>query len=39
MNLKFYKFSGTGNDFTVIDNRKNIVQKRAALAIAMCDRK
>ncbi len=31
--------TGSGNDFVVIDNRKNTVAKRKQAAVALCDRK
>jgi len=39
--IEFYKYSGSGNDFVIIDNRKGMIKtsrvKRAA--IELCDRK
>ena len=35
----FAKMSGAGNDFVVIDNRKNAVKNPKTFAIAVCDRK
>src|SRR5690606_35130207 len=40
MELTFYKYQGTGNDFVIIDNRQLIFNKNNTNLIAMmCDRK
>ncbi|GAA3517679.1 diaminopimelate epimerase [Aquimarina addita] len=40
MNLTFYKYQGTGNDFVIIDNRQSIVTKNdTKLFKRLCDRK
>ncbi|KAA1247088.1 diaminopimelate epimerase [Aquimarina sp. RZ0] len=40
MNLTFYKYQGTGNDFVIIDNRQSIVSKNNTKLFArLCDRK
>ena len=39
MNLNFYKYQGTGNDFVMIDNRSDIFPKdRIAIISKLCDR-
>ncbi len=37
--MEFSKIVGSGNDFVVIDNRKNIIKNRKNLAIKLCNRK
>lgn len=40
MLLSFYKYQGTGNDFILIDNRKNIFPKSNTKLVAqLCDRR
>lgn len=40
MQISFYKYQGTGNDFILIDNRKNILPKPSSEIISkLCDRK
>lgn len=40
MNIKFYKYQGAGNDFVLIDNRKNVVDHQNPQFIArLCDRR
>ncbi len=40
MNLTFYKYQGTGNDFVIIDNRSDIFPKNnTKLVNFLCDRK
>ncbi len=40
MNIKFYKYQGAGNDFILIDNRKNAVNHQDPQLIArLCDRR
>ncbi|MHA7059001.1 diaminopimelate epimerase [Aquimarina sp. M1] len=40
MNLTFYKYQGTGNDFVIIDNRQQLVSKNdTKLFAGLCDRK
>ena len=39
MNLPFYKYQGTGNDFVMIDNRSSIFNKQNTNLISkLCDR-
>lgn len=37
--MKFYKYQGTGNDFVIIDNRKQLVQLSASQVAHLCDRR
>ena len=40
MQLKFYKYQGTGNDFVMIDNRQNFFPKNDTKLIErLCDRR
>ncbi len=40
MNLSFYKYQGTGNDFVIIDNRElNFPKENHALVRHLCDRR
>ena len=40
MQLKFYKYQGTGNDFVMIDNRSNTFPKENTRLVAhLCDRR
>lgn len=40
MNIKFYKYQGAGNDFILVDNRKNVVDHQNPQLIArLCDRR
>ena len=40
MQLQFYKYQGTGNDFVMVDNRQNLFPKNDTKLIAkLCDRK
>lgn len=40
MQLKFYKYQGTGNDFVMIDNRSNTFPKENTQLVArLCDRR
>ncbi len=40
MQLPFYKYQGTGNDFILIDNRQQLFpKKRTKLVTQLCDRK
>lgn len=39
MNITFYKYQGTGNDFVMIDNRQGLFPHDTSLVAKMCDRK
>ncbi|NRD21125.1 diaminopimelate epimerase [Winogradskyella eckloniae] len=40
MNMTFYKYQGTGNDFVIVDNRLNTIDKSNTKRIAeICDRR
>lgn len=39
MQLQFYKYQGTGNDFILIDNRKNEIQLNSEQVKWLCDRR
>lgn len=40
MKIKFYKYQGAGNDFILVDNRKNVVNhQNSALIARLCDRR
>jgi diaminopimelate epimerase len=39
MNIEFYKMSGAGNDFVVIDNRNGRIKNKVALARRLCERR
>jgi diaminopimelate epimerase len=39
MQLSFNKYQGTGNDFIIIDNRKDIFPKDVSLIQRLCDRR
>lgn len=39
MQLQFYKYQGTGNDFILIDNRKNEIQLNTEQVKWLCDRR
>ncbi len=40
MNIPFYKYQGTGNDFVMIDNRDKIIDKSdLSIAKKLCDRR
>ena len=40
MSIPFYKYQGTGNDFIIVDNRLNIIDKKDTKRIAeLCDRR
>ncbi|MBN9299423.1 MAG: diaminopimelate epimerase [Filimonas sp.] len=39
MNLTFYKYQGAGNDFVIVDNRKNPVQLTTEQVKHLCERK
>ncbi len=36
--VRFVKMSGAGNTFVLIDNRRNLISRRAAIARRLCDR-
>ena len=40
MNLRFYKYQGTGNDFVMVDNRQLVISKdNQSLINSLCDRR
>lgn len=40
MNITFYKYQGTGNDFIIVDNRQGTISKNDTKMVArLCDRK
>lgn len=39
MRLHFYKYQGTGNDFILLDNRKNEIQLTTEQVAHLCDRR
>jgi diaminopimelate epimerase len=39
VNIPFYKYQGTGNDFVIIDNRTLLVDKEKIDVASVCDRK
>lgn len=39
VNIPFYKYQGTGNDFVIIDNRALLVDKAKLDVVSVCDRK
>lgn len=39
MQIQFYKYQGTGNDFVLIDNRKNLVDLTTEQISFLCDRR
>jgi len=39
MNIPFYKYQGTGNDFIIIDNREAIFPKKEAFIERLCHRR
>lgn len=39
MELTFYKYQGTGNDFVIIDNRDNAIQLTTGQVHKLCDRR
>jgi len=38
MTIQFYKYQGTGNDFILVDNRKNLVNLEASQIAFLCHR-
>ena len=39
MQISFYKYQGTGNDFVLIDNRDNSVSLSQEQILQLCDRR
>lgn len=39
MNLSFYKYQGTGNDFIIVDNRNNSTELSTTQVKKLCDRR
>ena len=39
MQIHFYKYQGTGNDFVILDNRKNTFQFTREQVALLCDRR